>query len=233
MLDEAELQRLQQEQRERRRRTDMLSHLRLCPHRPRKHSFEKRLEGAERLADTHLRSRVTIPATVEQDPNAQASIDSAMSLPRIHCPFAKCTASTEEAFADDAQAVRKLDRVSGCQDDDRHAEAFWDRVLEAHINREHKSVIQNVALVEDDFVWDVYKEALAVQERQRVPVVGAAVDRRAFQTTLEVYNDERIRSLICFVCARVCLQTGGANSDINYRRGSWLLRLPPGSSGKN
>ena len=40
MPDEAELQRLQQEQQERRRRTDMLSHLRLCPHRPRKHSFE-------------------------------------------------------------------------------------------------------------------------------------------------------------------------------------------------
>ncbi len=109
MLDEAELQRLQQEQRERRRRTDMLSHLCLCPHRPRKHCFEKRLEGAERLADTHLRSRVTIPSTVEQDPNAQAWIDSAMSLPRIHCAFAKCPACSEEDFAEDAKAVREID----------------------------------------------------------------------------------------------------------------------------
>ena len=93
----------------------------------------------------------------------------------------------------------------------------------------HKEEIQNIALVEEDYLWDVYKEALAVQERRRVPVVGAAVDRRAFQTTLEVYNDDRIRSLICFVCARVCLNTGGCNSEISYRPGSWLLRLPPGA----
>ena len=232
MPDEAELQRLQQEQRERRRRTDMLSHLRLCPHRPRKNCFEKRLEGAERLADTHLRARVTIPATVEQDPNAQALIDSAMSLPRIHCAFAKCTASSEKDFAEEAKAVREIDRASGCQDDDRHAEAFWDRVLKAHIVRRHKDAIREVALVEEDAdVWDVYKEALAVQERQRVPVVGAAVDRRAFQTTLEeVYNDDCIRSLICFVCARVCLHTKGAHSAINYVFGKWLLNLPTGIS---
>ena len=229
MPDEAELQRLQQEQQERRRRTDMLSHLRLCQHRPRKHSFEKRLEGAERLANVHLRSRVTIPATVEQDPHAQKMIDSAVSLPRIHCAFAKCTACTEEDFAEDAKVVQDIDRVSGWQDDDRHAEVFWDRVLKAHILRKHKQLIQGVAFVEeDDDVWDVYKEGLAVQERRRVPVVGAAVDRRAFETTMEVYNDDSIRSLICFVCARVCLHTSGAHSQINYRPGEWLLSLPTG-----
>merc|ERR1712078_323681 len=231
MPDEAELQRLQQEQREERRRTDMLSHLRLCPHRPRKHSFEKRLEGAERLANTHLRSRVTVPATVEQDPHAQRTIDSAMSLPRIHCAFAKCTACTEEDFSEDVKVVRDMDRVSGWQEGDRHAEVFWDRVLKAHILRKHKQLIQGVAFVEeDDDLWDVYKEGLAVQERRRVPVVGAAVDRRAFETTLEVYNDDIIRSLICFVCARGCLETGGAHSAINYRRGSWLLTLPTGTN---
>ena len=182
-----------------------------------------------------MRSRVTIPAKVEQDPNSQASIDSAMSLPRIHCAFATCTACTEKDFAFDAKSVREIDRLrSSPEDDDWHAEAFWDRVLKAHIVRQHKDEIQDVAFVEeDDDLWDVYKEALAVQERSRVPVVGAAVDRRAFETTLEVYNDDSIRSLICFVCARVCLQTGGAHSAINYRRGSWLLGLPPGSIEKS
>ena len=100
-------------------------------------------------------------------------------------------------------------------------------MLKAHILRQHKDQIQDVAFVEeDDDVWEVYKEGLAVQERRRVPVVGAAVDRRAFERTLEVYNDESIRSLICFVCARVRLHTGGAHSAINYRPGEWLLTLP-------
>ena len=130
--------------------------------------------------------------------------------------------------------MRGIQKKSGSLDEDPHAEAFWDRVLKEHIVRQHKDAIREVALVEEDAdVWDVYKEALAVQERQRVPVVGAAVDRRAFQTTLEVYKDDSIRSLICFVCARVCLNTGGSHSEFNYRPGSWLLGLPPGSSEKS
>ena len=229
MPDEAELQKLQQEQQERRRRTDMLSFLRLCPHRPRKHRFEERLEGAERLADTHLRARVTIPPSIEGNPNAQALIDSAMSLPRIHCAFAKCTACSQKDFAEEAKAVEKVDKSLGWENDTCSAETFWDRVLRAHILRHHKDEIQDVALAEeDDDVWDVYKEGLAVQERRRVPVVGAAVDRRAFETTLEVYNDESIHSLICFVCARVCLHTAGTHSTIGYRNGAWLLSLPAG-----
>ena len=153
-----------------------------------------------------------------------------MPLPRIHCAFAKCTASSKEDFAEEAKAVREMDKGSRCHDDGRHAEAFWDRVLKAHILRHHKEQIQDLALAEeDDDVWEVYKEGLAVQERRRVPVVGAAVDRRAFETTLEVYNDETIRSLICFVCARVCLHTGGAHSAVSYREGAWLLGLPTGN----
>ena len=211
----------------------MLSLLRLCPHRPRKHSFEERLEGAERLADTHLRARVTIPASIEENPNAQALIDSGMSLPRIHCAFAKCTACSQKDFAEEAKAVEKLGKSFRWEDDTRSAETFWDRVLKAHILRHHKDEIQDVALAEeDDDVWEVYKEGLAVQERRRVPVVGAAVDRRAFETTLEVYNDESIHSLICFVCARVCLHTAGAHSTISYRNGAWLLTLPTGTETK-
>ena len=55
------------------------------------------------------------------------------------------------------------------------------------------------------WVWDVYTEALAIQERQAVLAVGAAVDRRTFDITLELYNDDKIQALICFCCAWVCL----------------------------
>ena len=94
------------------------------------------------------------------------------------------------------------------------AEAHGDDALEAHIIETHKQEIQEVALVEEEYVWDVYREALAVQERRAVPAVGPAVDRRAFEATLERYNDDSIQALICFVCARICLNTGGSRSDI-------------------
>ena len=108
------------------------------------------------------------------------------------------------------------------------AEAYWDRALQAHILEKHKLQIQEVALVEEDYVWDVYQEALAVQERRTVPAVGAAIDRRAFEATLERYNDDKICALICFSCARICLNTGCSRSDIEYVAGSWLLHRPAG-----
>ena len=57
----------------------------------------------------------------------------------------------------------------------------------------------------DEEVWAVYKQALAVLEREDFPVVGVPVDRRSFAYTLRVYNDARIRSLICCACACICL----------------------------
>ena len=129
--------------------------------------------------------------------------------------------------------MREAEKASAGRDGDRDpAESFSDRVLKAHILRVHKEEFQNIALVEEDYLWDVYKEALAVQERRSVPIVGTAVDRRAFQSTLEVYKDDRIQALICFCCARVCLNTGGCNSEISYRPGSWLVRLPPGAESR-
>ena len=77
-------------------------------------------------------------------------------------------------------------------------------------------------------IYDIYREALAVQERKGVPAVGASVDRRAFDATLVVQNDQSVQSLICMCCARICLQTAGPRSSIEYKKGIWCLKLPAG-----
>ena len=78
-----------------------------------------------------------------------------------------------------------------------------------------------------------YKQAIAVKEREKVPTVGPAIDRRSINHTLVAYNDERIKALICFACARIRVTTGGARPHIEYLTGDWLLALPPGSLWKN
>ena len=99
---------------------------------------------------------------------------------------------------------------------------------------DHKQVIQDIAGVEEeDDVWDLYLQALAVQERTGVAAVGATVDRRAFDATLERYSDTKIKALVCFVCGRVCLDTGATRCEIEYCRGEWLATLPAGSLVKN
>ena len=75
----------------------------------------------------------------------------------------------------------------------------------------------------------MYLEALACNERRGVPAVGAAIDRRAFEATLDLYNDESIQSLICFVCVRICLRTNRARLDIEFKTGEWLRSPPAGA----
>ena len=84
-----------------------------------------------------------------------------------------------------------------------------------------------------EYEWDIYKEALAVQERCSIPVAGPSVERRVFEYMAHVYNDDRVRALICFACARVKVDTGRTNSAIGYRTGRWLFSLPSGSLLKN
>ena len=109
---------------------------------------------------------------------------------------------------------------------------FEDRTLRNHILRVHKEKIQSIASVVDDedHDFDTYREALAVKERQGVPAVGPAEDRRAFDTSLAVYNDQSIHALICMCCGRICLQTAKPRSSIEYKTGKWLLGLPAGRS---
>ena len=122
------------------------------------------------------------------------------------------------------------------EDDCEHP---WDQELRQHISSVHGSQIQELAeaCIGEELAkkhqWDLYKAALSVQERQTIPVAGVSVDRRVFEYTYHVYNDECIRSLICFSCAQIKVDTGHLRSEIGFRSGRWLFSLPPGSLVKN
>jgi len=49
----------------------------------------------------------------------------------------------------------------------------------------------------------VYCAAIEALEQQTVPCVGASLDRRCRHQFLAQFNDASVKSLICFVCARV------------------------------
>ena len=123
--------------------------------------------------------------------------------------------------------------MATAKESDGACESPWDRHLRGHVLTEHVQQILDMTGPEEEHPWDVYKQAVAVRERQTVPTVGSAVDRRAFEQTLQVYNDGRVRALICFACARICLDTGGPRSHISFKSGGWLLALPIGSLTKN
>ena len=70
--------------------SDMMARISVCPQRPRRHAFEKRLDGAARLAASHLRSRVTLPLELDAVADLESVLDAAERLPLVSCAFRWC-----------------------------------------------------------------------------------------------------------------------------------------------
>ena len=187
------------------------------PDRTRKYEFELWLEVANILAREYLRARPTLPENA-------TTVRTGARLPPVCCGFKQCSWSLDDALTEESSTCARCTK-----DGEPVTRPFarelgehpWDKKLQDHVQASHSNVI--VALVKSkvgesapshDRVWDVYKEAIAVKEREGFPSVGSSVDRRSFEYTMEVYNDKSIRSLICCVCACVRVDTGGIRSQI-------------------
>ncbi len=74
------------------------------------------------------------------------------------------------------------------------AESLCDQLFRKHVLEHHWATVRKVADVfSADLVWDVYKEALSVQERQVVPCVGASIDRRSFEAICKAMMTRSMR----------------------------------------
>ena len=79
----------------------------------------------------------------------------------------------------------------------------WDCMLKEHVRQAHGPTIStsfikhfgNSPVMEngDDRLWNVYKEAIAIRERDAFPIIGTPIDRRAFEYLMEVYNDAKVQ----------------------------------------
>ena len=50
---------------------------------------------------------------------------------------------------------------------------------------------------------DWYTYAIRVKERKGIPAHGVSLDRRTMNLVTSAYNDDRIRSLVCFCCGQI------------------------------
>ena len=140
------------------------------------------LDVAQSLAYECLRERPILSA------NAR-SLNSGDRLPPVCCSFQNCTWTSDSI---DSSGVYAEDYV----------EHPWDCMLKEHVRQEHGSTICTLvhkhfgtSLVMEngtDRTWNVYKEAIAIRERDGFPIVGTSIDRRAFEYLMEVYNDAKV-----------------------------------------
>ena len=139
-------------------------------------------------------------------------------LPPVSCAFAGCQwhgggVCEERAFRDDPEHP-------------------WDQELRTHVLEAHAGNLVEggkglgAELATERVLWDVYKEAISVIERRCIPIVGPSADRRATEHLVQRFNDQRIKSLVCFCCAQVKPDAGGCRSAIECVTGRWLCSAP-------
>ena len=52
-----------------------------------------------------------------------------------------------------------------------------------------------------EVLFTLYNSALAEKERSSVPLLGHSTDRRVLEHVREVFNDDNVHVLMCFMCA--------------------------------
>ena len=178
---------------------------------------DRELERIDSLAE-YLRERPLLPPHPSGEDRAYEDIEAGVALPKLHCAVRGCRwvrDSEQSTYEELYQHVR-----------DSHTDMF--------LNALGKCVPKSE--------WgDYYEEAIKVQERKQVPLLGPSVDRRTFQHLRDLYNDEKLLCLICVACAQKfvyragVLQSGaiGNVGDISICTGADFGRLPPGQIFKN
>jgi hypothetical protein len=195
--------------------------VRLASERSRKTEPERLNAAATRLAD-QLRDHVTMPADLRDPERSYADTNSGKRLPPVSCAFKNCLWYGGDTPVTRSMREVAIDKASGVY------EHPWDFELRAHVLSNHGCEMEDILSrysVAAYKAWDVYKEALGICERRSVPIAGVSIDRRALEYTLQLYNDEMVRSLICGICARIRLDTGHVHSDIQFVTGAWLQTL--------
>jgi len=147
-----------------------------------------------------LRSRPTLPPKPDDPTAPWEDVFSAVRLPLWHCAFLGCT-----WWGDGQDELLQHLRASH-QDDFARC-----RALTPHTRRLTDA--------------DLYEEGIAMREREGIPSVGPSVDRRTIELVLQNYNDDSVRSLVCFACGQIKTETPGKNADIERRSEGWLASL--------
>ena len=202
---------------------------------------DKDLRVAHLLA-VQMRRHPFLPPAANDDTSSRSFIDvqSGLKLPVAHCAFKGCswTGLTKNSIEEHVVTVHGEQLTAA-------AFAVYGDIPQYGSSPVFKKGLYALNMRKENhlmrgFFMGYYRQAIAEIERcaisieestgakempnghganvcQGVPVVGPSVDRRTFGHLREVYNDDAIRSMICFVCAQRRTHTVHPNSAIQRR----------------
>jgi len=154
------------------------------------------------LSEEHLRADLTLPLdpTDEDGNKVWKDVDEAVKLPTWHCRFRDCKSNSDN---------------QGCKTHANHELGVWQH----HWNTTgHSRVLRD--LITKHGLTDggclLNETALALlnaaeldRERKNCPLVGIATDRRSHAYLKEVFYEDNVAVLMCFVCGCKHIQHKG------------------------
>ena len=186
------------------------------------------MDLAAQMLSQELRDHVTMPTDLS---NPEASFTDASTgnrSPPVSCAIQRCL------WCSKAERVA-TEMCHACKEEDSKAyEHSWDFELRLHVLDKHREQLSKVCgayKLRSGAAWDVCKVALSCREICTEQIAGPSVDRRTLEYSLQLYNDDMVRSLICGVCARICVDIGHEQIDGSFKSGAWFLKLEESKPG--
>jgi hypothetical protein len=184
-----------------------------------KTSPKERWRLAAEEVKTLCRSDVTIPLDPFDKTRTKVfqNLDEAFRLPRWHCPFRHCAAcEMDKAHSKETPKTA-------------HEASWWDHIWTCHhadlskIIRKYKLQQKEVELLETMFALLI--AGMLEREREFITTLGIATDRRILNHVGEVFYEDNIKTLMCFICGcKHCYHIGFDKFGRSYNKGSVDIR---------
>ena len=177
------------------------------------------MDRIERLA-AQLRQRPLMPPMPNDATTHWPECTSGIAFPSCHCAFRHCPWTSQRMPCSQRSPHTSVwtskeghwRLVEPCLRTPTGSVACCgDKAcLRQHLATDHSDVFDETCGQETrEMHYSMYLEAIAHQEQQNIPMVGASIDRRTFGHVATDLREEAVRSMVCMCCARVSLSTNG------------------------
>ena len=85
--------------------------------------------------------------------------------------------------------------------------------------------MRRALLSDEEIALSLYTEAIATKSRSNVPLLGLSTDRRTLCHLAEVFHEDNIHTLMCFICScKHIAHKGFSKFGKSYEKGSIAFR---------
>ena len=157
-----------------------------------------------------LRDEVLLPLDVSDLTSTAVftKVEEAVVLPPWHCPFRACCAAETDVNGDNKHENR-LWRHVWQETRSKPSHAFLLRQIIFKYDLQKTFIAEHRHL--EELAFTLLGGALLAKERELCPRLGLATDRRTLAHIGEIFREEEVKTLICYVCACKYIAHEGVN----------------------